>query len=91
MWTVAFDDSQRLRAEVRASVTKEIRCSRKRHLQAVVLASAFGPWVAWRYMRNARDVWAQEWLDELDGPIEVFCHCDDPPRRVELGPSDVVL
>lgn len=88
MWHLLFDDDTlRLRPKAkRLLVGEPVRCTLRRHLQAVVVDSAFGPWVAWRYMRHAHDVWCEEWLDALGESIDVFCHCDDEPRRVELGP-----
>lgn len=86
MWALAFDNEKmRLQPTARYAVLEEFRCARRaQHLQAVVIRSAWGRWVAWRSIIGARDVWSQSWLDELMDEIEVTCHCDRK-RRVDLS------
>jgi hypothetical protein len=83
MWRLAFDtERHRLRPDVRTSVLVEDRCTRRgRHLRAVVLRSAFGPWVAWRPAGMPRDVWQQAWLAS-DPIVDATCHCGQVARVV---------
>ena len=44
---VIFDDRGRLRPEAKRRLVAELRCPRRRHLVAVVVRTAHGPWAAW--------------------------------------------
>ena len=73
------DRGYRVRPQARHMVIGDIRClAPARHLQGVIVHTVAGQAVVWRPAalgREARDVWAEEWADQLEPVIQVTCHC----------------
>lgn len=70
------------------TVAEEFWCRRAHHLQGVIVRTTHGLAVVWRpadMSGAARDVWAEEWLDDAPEQIRVTCHCR-VNRAVDLTP-----
>jgi hypothetical protein len=76
---LALDDRGRMRRNAARMAVAVFRCDPpRRHLQAFILPTTAGLAVIWRpadLARKARDVWAEEWLDDAPDVIHATCNC----------------
>jgi hypothetical protein len=82
----------RVRPAAAFRIAETFWCRHAHHLQGVIVRTAHGLAVVWRpadTSQAARDVWAEEWLDDAPEQIRVTCHCR-VNRAVDLTPYRTV-
>jgi hypothetical protein len=75
----------KLTTRARKAAGPDWRCPRRRHPLAVVIQTAYGPWLYWH--GDPRDGWQCEWQDDLNSPtVNAWCNCPNTWTVDTLSP-----